>query len=428
MEDVRKRGVVLCISAVIFVAIVYQAATLWVGWHWERSSEQSEQIRGARLIRGDAEAWDRIGEAEEANFDASTAGAIGLLEYAVKANPLSPRNWMDLAQAYEANGDVIDANAAYQKAQQDDPISADVAWKYGNFLLRRGETTAGLEQVHRSLLGDPRLVPLAISRVWRSDPDINAMLHQVLPENAPSWFYALDFFSAQHENDAAMEIWEDITSLAKTAPIDLHAVFPFLQELISQDKVPETQRVWEEAIAAARWPSTTEATHSQVWNGGFEDPIANGGLDWRLEGGPGTYISIDSNIYHSGKKSLRVDFTGGFNVDFQGVHEIVPVEPSTTYKFEYFMRTQDISTDSGVRFEILDLNDNEVSLMTPDLTGTSEWTLKQAEVVTGRNTHFLDMRLRRLPSQLFDNKLSGTVWIDDVSLTPETAAGAKARP
>lgn len=413
----------------IFVAIIYQAATLWIAWHWERSSEQSEQIKGARLIPGNAEAWDRIGEAEEANFDAPPTAAIGLLKHAVKANPLSPRNWMDLAQGYEANADIVDANTAYQRAQGDDPISADVAWKYGNFLLRQGETAAGLQQVHRSLLGDPRLVPLAISRVWHSDPDVNAMLYQVLPENAPSWFYALDFFSAQHQNDAAMEIWEDIATLAKTTPIDIHAVFPFLQALISQDKASETQRVWQEAIAAARWPSTpAAAAQSQVWNGGFENPIADGGLDWRLEGGPGTYISTDSSIYHSGEKSLRVDFTGGFNVDFQGVHEIVPVEPSKSYKFAYFMRTRDISTDSGVRFEILDLNDNEVSLMTPDLTGTNRWTLKQAEVVTGRSTHFLDMRVRRLPSQLFDNKLSGTVWIDDVSLTPESPEGTKARP
>ncbi len=428
MEDIRKRGAVLCISALIFIAIVYQAASLWVAWHWERSSEQSEQIKGAKLIPGDAEAWDRIGEAEEANFDAPPAGAIGFLEHAVKANPLSARNWMDLAQACEANGDIVDANTAYQKAQKDDPISPDVAWKYGNFLLRQGETTAGLEQVHRSLLRDPRLVPLAISRVWRSDLNIKAMLHEVLPQDESSWFYALDFFSAQHQNDEAMEIWEDITNLAKTSPMDIHAVFPFLQELINQDKALEARHVWEEAIAAARWPNTTEADHSQVWNGGFEDPIADGGLDWRLEGAPGTYISIDSSIYHSGKKSLRLDFTGGFNVDFRGVHEIVPVEPSTTYKFAYFMRTQDISTDSGVRFEILDLNDNQVSLMTPDLTGTKQWTLQQTEVATGRNTHFLDVRMRRLPSQLFDNKLSGTVWIDDVSLTPETATDAKVRP
>lgn len=92
------------------------------------------------------------------------------------------------------------------------------------------------------------------------------------------------------------------------------------------------------------------------------------------------------------------------------------------------MRTQSISTDSGMRFEILDLNDYEVSLMTPDLTGTNAWSPERTDVTTGRNTHFLDIRLRRLPSRLFDNKLSGTVWVDDVSLSQEPAAGAESHP
>lgn len=428
MKDIRKRIAVLCAASLIFVGILYQATTQWVAWHWECSDRLSQQLEGARLTPGNAAAWNRIGDEEEANFDAQPGGAVAALAQAASVNPLSAREWTDLAQAYEASGSIGKANAAYEKAELDYPISADVAWKYGNFLLRQGRMHDGLQEIHQSLVVDPQLIPLAISRVWRSDPDVKAMLHEVLPENEASWFYALDFFSAEHENGAAMEIWQDIMALAKVTPVNIRATFPFLQGLIAQDEGSETQRTWEEAIAAARWPKTAEAYHSQIWNGGFEEPIANGGLDWRFEWAPGTYISIDSNIYHSGKKSLRVDFTGGFNIDFQAVHEIVPVEPSTAYKFEYFMRTQDISTDSGMRFEILDLNDNEVNLMTADLTGTNQWTLMQTEVVTGRATHFLDVRLRRIPSQLFDNKLSGTVWIDDVSLAPEPEVGAKARP
>lgn len=419
MKDSQKRIASLGLAGLICLGILYQATTLWVAWCWERSSRLSQQLEGARLTPGNSEAWNRIGEEEEANFDSQPEEAITPLERAVNANPLSAREWMDLAQAYEASGKIAKAKAAYQRAQLDYPISADVAWKYGNFLLRQGQTHGGLTQVHQSLLVDNRLIPLAISRVWRSDPDIKAMLYEVLPENETSWFYALDFFSAQHENGPALEVWQDIMALAKTTPINIRAAFPFLQELITQDKTSEAQHIWEEAIAAARCPKTVEADHSQIWNGGFEDPILNGGLDWRIEGAPGTYISIDSNIYHSGKKSLRLDFTGGFNLDFLAVHEIVPVEPGTTYRFEYFIRTQDISTDSGIRFEILDLNDNEVNLTTPDLTGTNQWTLMQTKVVTGRATHFLDVRVRRFPSQLFDNKLSGTAWIDDVSLTPE---------
>lgn len=425
----HQRRIVLGVAVVVFIAIIYQAATLFVAWHWERSSHAAVQVRGARLIPGNGDAWDRIGEEEEANFDGSAAQAIGALEHAVSADPLSARNWIDLAQAYEASGDLAKANTAYQRAQRDYTVSADVAWKYGNFLLRQGQTDLGLKQVHLALLADPRLVPLAISRVWRSDPDVKTMLHKVLPENQNSWFDAVDFFASRHEDAAAMEAWEEIMHAAgEGRPIAIGSVFPFLQELIAQGKVPETQNVWREAIAAARWPSSAGTDHSQVWNGGFEEPIANGGLDWRIERAPGTYTSIDSSTFHSGKKSLRLDFTGGFNVDFWGVHEIVPVEPGTSYKFEYFMRTQDISTDSGMRFDVVDMSNNQVILMTPDLTGTKPWTLMQADLRTGPNTHFLDLRVRRLPSQLFDNKLGGTVWIDDVSLTPKIAVGAETRP
>lgn len=428
MGDSQKRATILFVATTISLAIVYHATKLWVAWHWERSSQLAEQIRGARLIPGNAEAWDRIGEAQEANFDAGPGGAIGILEHAVQANPLSARNWMDLAQAYEANGNIAGANEAYRKAQLDYPISADVAWRYGNFLLREGETGRGLQQVHRSLLADPKLVPLALSRIWRSDPDLKALLHEVLPVNKQSWFDALDFFASRHERTPAMETWEEIMTLAEAEPIDIHSSFPFLQELIAQNDVSGALHVWEESVAASRWPRAAETNDSQIWNGGFEEPIANGGLDWRIAGPPGTYISIDSRIYHSGTKSLRVDFTGGFNVDFSGVREIVPVEPSTNYEFEYFMRTRDITTDSGIRFELVDLSDGQISLQTPDLTGTHPWTLMRADAMTGPNTHFVEVELRRLPSQLFDSKLSGTVWVDDVSLTPKTAVGAEARP
>lgn len=427
MNEVQRRRTVFCVTAVIFLGIGYQAATLLISWYRERSSNLSQQLKGASLTPGNADAWDRIGETVAANFDAQPEAAIGFLEHAVRADPLSARDWMDLAQAYEASQNIAKADGAYRKAREDYPASADVAWKYGNFLLRQGRLPEGLQEVHRALLAEPSLIPLGISRVWRSNPNVKTMLNEVLPQNQQAWFKALDFFVAGQDQPAALETWKNILNLAKTAPIDIHSTFPFLQSLIARDQSEEAQQVWNEAVEGSRWPAEG-TSHTQIWNGGFEEPIANGGLDWRIEGAPGTYISIDSQVHHSGEKSLRVDFTGGFNVNFWSVHQIVPVQPSTNYTFRYFIRTRDISTDSGMRFEILDPNDNEVNLMTPDMTGTNKWTSVQTEVATGRNTHFLDVRLRRLPSQLFDNKLSGTVWVDDVSLSAQAVVGSEARP
>lgn len=429
LSENAKRAIVLCLAGLVFSTIIYQVTVLYLTWHLGSSSKLSEQIRGARLTPGNADAWDRIGEALAGNFDdAQPAQALSFFSRAVKADQLSARNWMDLAQAYEIQGNNAQAKASYEQALSDYPISADVSWRYGNFLLRHGETSEGLMQVHHALMTDPRLIPLAISQLWRFDPDVHMILDDVLPSGQSARFQALDFFAGKHENAAALETWKEIAGQAKTQTIDIQSVFPFLQELIKSDQTSAAVRVWREALGAAHWIGSIPTIGSQIWDGGFEEPILNGGLDWRFEQPSNAYISIDSSVNHSGHKSLRVDFTGGANSDFQDVHQVVPVEPSTHYLFQCFMRTQAISTESGMRFEILDLNDNEVSLMTSDLTGTNPWTPVRTEFVTGQNTHFLDIRLRRLPSRLFDNKLSGTVWVDDVSLKSSPAVGLESHP
>ena len=40
------------------------------------------------------------------------------------------------------------------------------------------------------------------------------------------------------------------------------------------------------------------------------------------------------------------------------------------------------------------------------------------DFTTGPNTHIVQISLNRNPSEKFDNKLAGTIWLDDVSLTP----------
>ena len=59
-----------------------------------------------------------------------------------------------------------------------------------------------------------------------------------------------------------------------------------------------------------------------------------------------------------------------------------------------------------------------MNVSTDNLTGTNPWTAADAYFTTRPDTHFLVVRLYRSTSQEFDNKLSGTVWIADISLIP----------
>jgi len=112
-------------------------------------------------------------------------------------------------------------------------------------------------------------------------------------------------------------------------------------------------------------------------------------------------FAFDSAVAHSGTRSLRVEFDGTENVDFGHVFQYIPVARDTRYHFSAFVQTQAITTDRGIGFEILDVNHPE-----------------QLQVATAELKDAVKITLRRVPSWKFDNKLSGTVWIDDVELAP----------
>ena len=72
-----------------------------------------------------------------------------------------------------------------------------------------------------------------------------------------------------------------------------------------------------------------------------------------------------------------------------------------------------------MRFEIVDpKHTRDLDVLTPNETGTLPWTLEETTFTTGPQTHWIEIRLRRIPSQRLDNRLQGTVWVDDVALTP----------
>ena len=60
----------------------------------------------------------------------------------------------------------------------------------------------------------------------------------------------------------------------------------------------------------------------------------------------------------------------------------------------------------------------QVQVTTPELTGSNAWTELESDFVAGPDTKAVKITLRRIPSWKFDNKVSGTVWVDDVALTP----------
>jgi tetratricopeptide (TPR) repeat protein len=416
LQQAPARAAILVFALAAGASLTYEAVRIWLAYHRIHSTRIEVIERGAALEPGNAEAWDLLGRHHQLDFvNADPLQELADYQRAVQDDPLSAIYWMNLAGAYEANGDLGSAQNAFERARSVYPLSAEVAWNYGNFLLRQGKEEEGYAEIHHAVQSDPSLLALAISRVWRSSHDVNVLLDQVLPANVDAYIQALDFFTSIRQSDAARSVWRRLISFGQL--VALPRTFPFLDELISDDRAADAKQVWIEALTAAGLPHDEPLNHSLVWDGGFSHDFDNGGLGWRWNSSPGASIDFDAAPPSYGVRTVRLDFGGGNNLEITQPMQYVPVEPSHTYHFHAYMRTAEITTESGMRFSIVDPNhNNAVNALTENFTGSHPWTATDVELTTGPDTHFLLVRLLRFGSRLFDNKLSGTVWIADASL------------
>ncbi|PYU14108.1 MAG: hypothetical protein DMG29_10385 [Acidobacteria bacterium] len=378
----------------LFAILLASATLAFLGGKNALADFYGESSRAARLEPGNADAWYRLARYRELDFEhADLPLAISLYRRALDVDPRSAFYWTDLANAYETAGDPANAREAFLMAKSVHPVSAQVAWRYGNFLLRQEQLAEAFAEIRRAVTTDPKLAALAISRCWRSSRDTERVLGQAMPATIHAYQASLDFFVADHEPDAALLVWK------------------------RRGRVEEARVVWGQALGIAGLPGQGYSSQpSLVWDGGFESELTNGGFGWRYQDLPGATVEFDTETRHSGARSLRVTFDGSANLDFRHLMQLVPVEPNTRYRFTAFLRTKELSTNSGIHFMVYPRNPQSVALFTPNLVGTQPWTLAETEFITSPETHLVEVVLRRIPSQKLDNKIQGTVWVDDVSL------------
>jgi tetratricopeptide (TPR) repeat protein len=420
-----RRLAALLICTLLMVTVGFTAARMLVSDRLDHSKKPERWLYAAKIDPGNGDYWHHLGEFRQQDFDnADLDLAQEYYRKAVQADPRSSRYWMDLGSAYEEAGKTDAARAAYQQAVAAYPLSADVKWNYGNFLLRAGAVAEGFAVIHQATVIDPKLTALAISRCWHSDPNVERLLRDVVPPNTDAYISAIDFFASAHDVDSGLQVWNRLIQLRQRFP--LKATFGLIDEMIQQLRMEDAGRVWRQAYQVNGLAYDEPAGHSVVWNGGFEREIAGGGLDWRKYTVFGVNVSSDTTVFHSGARSMRLDFIGATNPDFAHLFEWLAVEPDTKYHFHAFVRSQEITTESGVRFYLADPHSGSgVQLLTPSITGTTPWTAVDADIVTGPDSRVLLLQVRRLPSRLFDNRASGIAWLDDISLT---RAGEAAQP
>jgi tetratricopeptide (TPR) repeat protein len=418
LRDPYARWTFLFLVTLFSLCFIYLTGKAWLAAAWGASANPLRWQQAARLEPGNALYPERLGLFDEWDLEhRDLSKAVSHLWQATQINPWSAQFHAELAGAYEVQGNIFGAQREYELALADNPLSADVAWHYGSFLLRQRKMTEGFVEIRRAVQNDPSLTTSAIAECFAVDQDVGTIVDEALPRNSRAYLTALNYFVSQDQTDAASSVWNRVLELGKSFP--MKQAVPFVDELIRENRLSEAEKVWGQALVATNWPRDANTDGSLVFNGGFEQDFLNGGFDWRVLQQPDISYSFDNTVAHSGKRSLRIEFDGNENLNFQHVFQYVPVRSETNYRLTAYLKTENISSDSGFRLEIVNPGNNAaLPTLTQDVKGTAPWTEVHAGVRTGINTNLLEIVVRRLPSGTLDNELSGMVWIDDVALMP----------
>jgi len=414
-------GVALAIAAYLsYFSVQTARATYYTETETLHGFERATQIEP-----GNARNWYLLGRYLQYSFeDANPQRAISSYIKSLEIDPRATSTWLELAATYESEGNDDAARKAFISAKQTYPLSAEVSWRYGNFLLRQGELEPAFAEIRRSVEADPGRAAEAVSRCLRVEPDANVILDRVLPVKSDVYIAVMEDLAQDRQIENALKVWTRIVAMHPRIP--LHDAFQIVMELRGTGQASEAHKVWEQAVELAGLSELEGPKNSMVWDGGFESDVTGEAYAWRFaRTSRSAQIGFDTQEKYSGKRSLRVSFDGSSDVAFYDVCQTVPTEAGTAYELSGWMKSKDLTTDQGVRIELRPGIAGQTGATTADVRGTQLWTRFAAVWPGAKENQETQICLRRDASDQEDNKIRGTAWVDDVALTPIPKSGAQ---
>ena len=421
-----QRAVLVAASIAVALVLSYFSIRNALATHYAGLQTLEAYERAVHLEPAKAQNWYLLGRYWQYNLeDPDGARAIHSYLFALSLNPGSSDIWLDLATAYESEAKVVAARDAFLHAKKVYPLSAEVSWRYGNFLLRHGELESAFTEMRHAVEADPQRAAESFSRFLRAGSSVELTLDRLLPPVSEAYIDVIWDQTTDGHTENALKVWDRLVAIHPHVP--LRDVFPLIAALRNSKRITDARRVWDQAVIVAGMADLEGPHGSILWDGGFESGVTRGGYSWLFpEGVRNVQISIDAQERHSGNHSLRLTFDGKSIVTSTDICHYVPVSPSTSYRFSAWMKTRAVTTDQGIRFQLLSLGTQDSSIVvTPELHGTEPWTQIGIPWSSGTDVQEVQVCLVRSLSDQLENRIKGTIWVDDVALVPEAVEHSK---
>jgi tetratricopeptide (TPR) repeat protein len=304
LNSIWRKRLVVGAAAALCLIYIFVAGRLFVASLFAEKPELASLERAARLDKGNAEYRNHLGR-YFALVARDPGAAIKPYRAAVQLNPHSARYWFDLASAYQVLGDTSNQTWALQNAIKADPTTPDVAWEAANFFLVRGDNETALREFHVVLENEPSMAGLAIQFCWRIEPDVDALLRDVVPARSTAYSAFLNLLMSKQETHATAKVWAAL--MATTQTFEMSEVNDYFQYLLNHKDVDQARLVWQQAAPRFGLAGYVPTRNNLIVNGNFSLDVLNGGFDWQYQKQPSVTLrgrrrssSDDSGCVHPG--------------------------------------------------------------------------------------------------------------------------------
>ena len=404
----RKR---LAAAAVLLLAGIYigfagrEFLASWLGSRAELNSLR----RAAWLDPGNADYSNHLGRYYDL-VARDPATAIGHYKTAVQLNPHSARYWFDLASAYQVLGDTPNQTASLERAIQADSMTPDVAWEAANLYLVQGENEKALREFRVVLANDTSLANVAMQYCWRISPDVDLLLRDVVPPNPDAYIAFLTLLETRQETAGTIKVWNAL--MQSRQPFEAHHAYEYFQYLIKHKEVDQAVLVWQGTASRFGLSSYVPSSGNLVVNPTFAFDPLNAGFDWQYQKQTSVRLTLDPSDFHSGHRSLLVNFDGPGITD-AGIYQYIPLQSNTTYEFSAFYKNGELGGAGGPHLTIQDMYSQAVYYDSDELKDTGYWKSVGGEFTTSPDCKLVVLRIRRLPA---GSPIRGKLWVDDFHL------------
>ncbi|MBA2734788.1 MAG: tetratricopeptide repeat protein [Acidobacteria bacterium] len=343
------------------------------------------------------------------------ADAVHHYEEAVRLSPNDYRFWLELGRAREQSGDSAGGEKALRRAVELAPSYAYPRWHLGNLLLRAGRGEEAFAELRRASDAASTLRPQMFNVAWSLYGQNIDEIKRAVGDSAATRAEFAIYLVGRARPDDALALWSSLQPAEKRAQRE--AGEAIMKSLLAQKRYRAAVSILSDLSTEGASPKA-----AQFINGGFEEDINTSGTNvfsWQIKSDPQAQIVIDGSTRHSGARSLRILFKVSSSLSFNNIAQLVSVEPSAQYRFECYVRAEDLKSAGTPAIEIVDATDGTtvLAVLPPIPVGTYDWQPVAINFKTPPQTEAVTVRIvRSTCSADAVCPIFGMVWYDDFNL------------